>query len=111
MLDDKEPQPTINMPSRGSEKDDSDLERPEVAQVPKEETNYYLTGSKLYLILAGIGLTIYLFALDVSVISTVSYVFNGSFQHKTDWFYRLFLPSLSNSMQRPILAGMQQLTL
>lgn len=36
------------------------------------ETSQYLTGSKLYVVLGGLGLAIYLFALDIAVISTVS---------------------------------------
>ncbi len=38
---------------------------------PKAEDTYHLTGSKLYLVLAGLGLAIYLFALDIAVIATV----------------------------------------
>lgn len=84
MLDDKEPQPTVDIPSRDSQKDESDLETPEVSQAPKAEVDYYLTGPKLYLVLGGIGLAIYLFALDVSVISTVSHVLNSNFHHEAD---------------------------
>lgn len=35
------------------------------------ETDHYLTGSRLYLVIAGIGFAIYLFALDISVVATV----------------------------------------
>ncbi|KIY01331.1 uncharacterized protein Z520_02883 [Fonsecaea multimorphosa CBS 102226] len=36
----------------------------------QSETAHHLTGSRLYLVLGGLGLAIYLFALDVAVIST-----------------------------------------
>jgi hypothetical protein len=42
-----------------------------IAQAPASETDHHLTGSKLYFVLTGIGLAIFLFALDVSIISTV----------------------------------------
>jgi hypothetical protein len=42
------------------------------APVTIVEKDLYLTGSKLYLVLLGLGLAIFLFALDISIISTVS---------------------------------------
>ena len=37
----------------------------------ESETDHHLTGSALFLVLGGLSLAIYLFALDISVISTV----------------------------------------
>ena len=40
-------------------------------QNAESETDHHLTGSALFLVLGGLALAIYLFALDISVISTV----------------------------------------
>lgn len=42
-----------------------------ITKATDPETDHYLTGSRLYLVIAGIGLAIYLFALDISVVATV----------------------------------------
>jgi hypothetical protein len=47
------------------------------ADEQESETTHHLTGSKLYLVLAGLGLAMYLFALDISVISTVRSAVNS----------------------------------
>ncbi|KIW11735.1 hypothetical protein PV08_09007 [Exophiala spinifera] len=99
MLDHKDPRSAVNVPSGGPDKDEADLEGPKAPQDPDEVPNYYLTGSKLYLILGGIGLTVYLFALDVSVIATAIPAITTQFNATTDigWYaaaYPLCLCSL-----------------
>ncbi len=71
MLDAKEPQATVASPGRGSDSANAVPPQPTVVKSPASEIDYHLTGSKLYVILAGIGLAIFLFALDISVVSTV----------------------------------------
>jgi len=45
-------------------------EEPSAAGVNSGQ-QYYLTGTKLYLILTGLGLAVFLMALDIAVIATV----------------------------------------
>ena len=58
-------------PAPGCESAELALERSTTPQSPAAETDYHLRCSKLYLVLAGIGLAIFLFALDISVVATV----------------------------------------
>ncbi|KIW98119.1 uncharacterized protein Z519_01703 [Cladophialophora bantiana CBS 173.52] len=63
------------------------------------ETAHHLTGSRLYLVLGGLGLAIYLFALDIAVISTAIPAITVQFNATTDigWYgaaYPLCLCSL-----------------
>ena len=71
MPEEKEPHSTTASTGPGSDSAESVSVIPATATSPALETEYYLTGSKLYLVLLGVGLAIFLFALDVSVISTV----------------------------------------
>ncbi|KAJ9647394.1 hypothetical protein H2204_000022 [Knufia peltigerae] len=52
------------------------------------ETDHYLTGSRLYLVIAGIGFAIYLFALDISVVATAIPYITARFNSTTDigWY-------------------------
>jgi hypothetical protein len=52
------------------------MQRVATTQSVSSETTHHLTGSKLYLVLGGLGLAIYLFALDISVIATVPILLN-----------------------------------
>ncbi|OAG42461.1 hypothetical protein AYO21_03337 [Fonsecaea monophora] len=68
-------------------------------QVAESEDAHHLTGSKLYLVLGGLGLAIYLFALDIAVISTAIPAITVQFNATTDigWYaaaYPLCLCSL-----------------
>jgi hypothetical protein len=73
MFDDKEPHSTLEMP--GPEFSSAEPVSEKLKTTSGEsETVHNLTGSKLYLVLGGLGLAIYLFALDVAVISTVRLV-------------------------------------
>jgi hypothetical protein len=71
MSAEQEARSTTGTPASASDSTKSDLEKPVIAQAPVSETDHHLTGSKLYFVLTGIGLAIFLFALDVSIISTV----------------------------------------
>ena len=72
MLDQEEPQSARHLPPIGSETTELALAGSPIIKTAALETDYHLTGVKLFLVLAGIGLAIFLFALDASVISTVS---------------------------------------
>ncbi|KIW17361.1 hypothetical protein PV08_04555 [Exophiala spinifera] len=52
------------------------------------DSDHYLTGSRLYLVIAGIGLAIYLFALDISVVATAIPYITARFNSTTDigWY-------------------------
>ncbi|OCT44541.1 putative HC-toxin efflux carrier TOXA [Cladophialophora carrionii] len=82
------PHSTTGTPASSPESTRSVLEKPTIAQVPVSESDYYLTGSKLYLVLTGIGLAIFLFALDVSIISTAIPAITVRFHATTDigWY-------------------------
>ena len=56
------------------------MAEPKNTQRIESETDHHLTGSKLYLVLGGLGLAIYLFALDIAVISTVRSVLATMFR-------------------------------
>ena len=71
MRDAKESQAITTPPESGSDRAESVSEKRATVNSSALETDYHLTGSKLFFILAGIGLAIFLFALDISVISTV----------------------------------------
>ncbi|KIW33892.1 uncharacterized protein PV07_00707 [Cladophialophora immunda] len=71
----------------------------DAVKTPESETAHHLTGSKLYLVLGGLGLAIYLFALDIAVISTAIPAITVQFKATTDigWYgaaYPLCLCSL-----------------
>ena len=67
----KAPQSTIATPASAPDLVEPVLENVEATRSISSETTYHLTGSKLYLVLGGLGLAIYLFALDISVLATV----------------------------------------
>jgi hypothetical protein len=73
------------------------------------ETVHHLSGSRLYFVLGGLGLAIYLFALDFSVISTVCLLLSRNILATTDLVGRLYHILQYSSVLPRTSGGMEQL--
>ena len=67
----EEPLPITGMTDTNADNIEAGSKTPGHVEKSESGTEYHLTGSRLYLVLLGLGLAIYLFALDIAVIATV----------------------------------------
>ncbi|EXJ87105.1 hypothetical protein A1O3_04063 [Capronia epimyces CBS 606.96] len=76
------------MPGKESDAVESVSHEQDVTESTELEATHYLTGSKLSLVLVGLGLAIYLFSLDIAVISTAIPSITARFHSTTDigWY-------------------------
>lgn len=90
MLQSQEPQIINETPPSNSHDTETGSKAQDSTDNTGLETVHHLSGSRLYFVLGGLGLAIYLFALDFSVISTVSYMPSRNILVMTDLVDRLY---------------------
>ncbi|OAP57427.1 hypothetical protein AYL99_08165 [Fonsecaea erecta] len=99
MLQPDKPEQAIAVTVPVTENVDTIASAQDASKTTESETAHHLTGSRLFLVLGGLGLAIYLFALDIAVISTAIPTITVQFNSTTaiGWYgaaYPLCLCSL-----------------
>jgi hypothetical protein len=72
-----------------------------------DETQYYMSGSKLAILISGLCLALFLLGLDTAIVSTVRTLNLLRPDDEADLLSRLFLGSLKDFTQRRMSGGME----